>query len=344
MNGKRRFLFVFPAFFFFAAVQTLAAQDGGPAFRRLRWQPAEYASGYEVMVEILTASNEWVEQFRKTTGTETFVDCPLFIGKYRFRVSAFDLLGRPGSTTEWVYFELRVREPPPAAGQEQARWDSPAGPVQTKAPPWTEEAEKTETAVVQSGGRDSLETNAVLPEPLLPRTDEKSFFALELFYTPLITLVFSDFNEIYSTAPFQPVGFMVRFTAHPFKSSLWGLGLAPYWNFLASEIHLKSRYTHVMGGHIFSAWRIQPGGKDLYITIRAGGGLTYLSSRFDFNEGEDIEEHNAWNPSASLGVSLQSRLIGPLFLDAGTEYLHIFSQDNLVLNYLRPMLGIGWWF
>ncbi|MDR1106059.1 MAG: hypothetical protein LBL44_06860 [Treponema sp.] len=316
------------AVFFFAAVQALAAQDG-PVLHRLNWQPVEYASDYEVTVEILTASNEWAEQLRKTSGTETFIDCPLVVGKYRFSVSAFDLLGRPGSTTDWIYFELRAREPdrsesevPPETGGET----SPSA-----------EAAQTPENVPPAADAPAL-------PPPAPQEDETPPFALELFYTPLITLPFSDFNEIYSTNPFQPVGFTIRFAAHPFDNPAWGLGAAPFWNFLTTEIHSRSRYTHIAGGHLFAAWRIQPPRRDMYITIRAGGGMTYLSSRFDFNEGLDVVKQATWNPSVSIDVSIQSRLTGPLFLDAGIEYFHIFSRDNLLLNYLRPMLGIGWRF
>jgi hypothetical protein len=318
MNGSKTFVLVL---FFFAAVHALAAQETGPVFRRLTWQPVEYASGYEVAVEILTASNEWVEQFRKTSGTETFIDCPLFTGKYRFRVSAFDLLGRPGSTTEWIYFELRAREPvkapEPAPAPELA--PEPAAPAGPEPP-------------------------AVLPAAPLPQEDEDSRFTVELFYAPAITLPFSEFNEIYSTDPFQPIGFTGNFTVYPFKNPALGLGLTPFWHFLATEIHLKSRYTHIAGSHLFAAWQIRPAGKPVYIHIRIGGGFTYFSSRFDFNEGLDITEQAAWNPSLNAGLSLQSRLSGPLFFDAGLEYFHIFSEDNLTLNYLKPHIGVGWRF
>jgi hypothetical protein len=312
MKSNRTFVF---ALLLFAAVYTLTAQETGPVFRRLTWQPVEYASGYEVVAEILTASNEWAEQFRKTSGTETFVDCPLSIGKYRFRVSAFDLLGRPGSATEWIYFEMRAREPVQAPEQNPA----PAASGEPGFP-------------------------AVLPAAAFHREVEDSRFALELFYTPFIALPFSNFNDIYFTEPFQPIGFTGDFTVYPFKAIRLGLGLSPFWNFLATEIRLKSRYTHVTGSHMFAAWQIQPTGKSVYINVRIGGGFTYLFSRFDFNEGLDTTNHAAWNPSLNAGVSLQSRLRGPLFFDAGIEYFHIFSQDNIMLNYLRPSIGISWRF
>jgi hypothetical protein len=347
MNGKRGFFYTLIPLLF-AAAQALAAQENAPVLRRLSWRPVEYASGYEVVVEILTASNEWVEQFRKTGGTETFVDCPLFIGKYRFRVSALDLLGRPGSSTGLVYFELRAREPAPEAGPPESDAAAPRDAASDKgggASVPGEEAERPESAAASPPESAAAETreSAAPPAASLPQEDEKSPFVLELFYTPLITLSFSDFNEIYTTDPFQPVGFALRFTAHPFAGSAWGLGLTPFWNFLATELYLKSRYTHITGVHLFAAWR-QPVKRDMYINIRAGGGLTYISSRFDFNEGLDITTQAAWNPSASIGISFQGRLSGSLFLDAGIEYFHVFSQDNVTLNYLRPMIGIGWRF
>jgi hypothetical protein len=343
MNGNRIFAF---AVLLFAAVQGLTAQETGPVFRRLTWQPVEYVSGYEVTVEILTASNEWAEQFRKTSVTETFVDCPLFIGKYRFRVSAFDLLGRPGSVTDWVYFELRAREPakapepPPAPEPVKAVEPAPV-PEPVKAP---EPAPEPEPVKAPEPVKTPEPAPAPLPAPPLPQEDERPWITVELFYAPCVTLPFSDFNEIYATEPFQAVGFTGNFSVYPFKAFALGLGLSPFWNFLSTEIHLKSRYTHVAGSHLFLVWQIQPAKKPVYINIRAGAGFTYFSSRFDFNEGLDITEQNAWNPSLNVGLSLQSRLSGPLFFDAGLEYFHIFSEDNLMLNYLRPRIGIGWRF
>jgi hypothetical protein len=316
MNGSKTFAVVL-ALLFALFAGGLAAQETGPVFHRLTWQPVDYASGYEVVVEILTASNEWVEQFRRTNETEVFVDCPLVIGKYRFRVSALDLLGRPGPATEWAYFELRARE--------------------IEEPPEPPEPPEPQKAPVQS------------PPPVAVFLEENdvSRFMLELFYAPVITLPFSSFNEIYSTDPFQPVGFAVHFTAFPFESGVFtalGFGATASWNFLATEIHAKSRYTHISGGQLFAIWRIQPAGDGMFISVRAGGGASYVSSRFDFNDGQDVTNQAAWNPSGSVSVSLQGRLGGSLFLDAGVEYFHIFSADNLMLNYLRPMIGIGWRF
>ncbi|MDR1618150.1 MAG: hypothetical protein LBS06_03775 [Treponema sp.] len=330
MNGKRA-VFCALILLLFAAARELAAQEAGPVFRRLSWQPVEYASGYEVAVEILTASNEWVEQFRKTGGTETFADCPLFIGKYRFRVSALDLLGRPGPVTEWVYFELKAREPEPVVEQESV----PEPPPQAAA---------TEQDGAGSPPTEEAESPRPLPAAAPSPEDEESLFTLELFYTPLVTLSFSSFNEIYATEPFQPVGFAARFSFHPFKDPAWGFGLAPFWNFLSTEIYSKSRYTHISGGHLFAVWRIRPTKREAYITVRAGGGYSYVSSRFDFNDGLDIKNQYTGNPSAIIGVSFQGRLSGSLFLDAGVEYFHIFSKDNPLLSYLRPMIGIGWRF
>jgi hypothetical protein len=304
--------------FLFASAGTLTAQEGGPVFRRLRWDPVEYASGYEVAVELLTASNEWVEQFRKTGITETFVDCPLFVGKYRFRVSALDLLGRPGPAAEWIYFELRARE--------------------------TEKAEAPEIPEPLRPERQAPPEEQTPPGAIAEPLPEETLFSLELLYAPLITLTFSNFNDIYATAPFQPVGFVVRFTVHPLKDPHWGFGLEPSWNFLSSEIHDKSRYTHVGVGHLFVVRLFRPGWRDLYINIRAGGGISCISSRFDFNSGLDIDRRISWNPSASISVSLQSRISGSLFLDAGIEYFHIFSRDNALLNYLKPTIGLAWRF
>jgi hypothetical protein len=326
MEGKQFFsmgkkLGMVLVFLFSSSILCLHGQEARPMVRRLTWQPVEYVSRYEVFVEILASTNEnsseWLEIIRKTSGTETYVDCLLFTGKYRIRVLSYDLVGNPGSSTEWVYFE--VKAPPPA--------ESP------------EETVKTETVVhspppPQAQGREG------------PEESEKSIFRLEALAAPLIILPFSDFNEIYSTSTVQPLGAALRFSVLPLVTGAgtFGIEILPAWNYLANDILHTSRYTHILGGHVSFVWQIRPFSRNTALDFRIGGGMTYISSRFVFNDGLDTDELDAWNPSLIGGISFVVFLNKSLFLDLGIDYYHIFTRDNMALNYLRPMIGIGCWF
>ena len=295
---------------------SLSAQ-GGPVVHRLSWQTVEYASRYEVTVEVLTNGNRWIETARKTTEGETYIDCPLFTGSYRFRVSAWDLLGRPGSTTDWAYFEVRPREGPSPGAPPEGGGPVPGAPVLPFAP---------------------------LREA--PEESEKTPFRLELHWSPLFILPFSDFNEIYASSPVQPLGFSVRFAWLPLvtASGTFGLELIPSWNYLANDILHNSRYTHIVNGQAAAFWQIRPFGRSTAFLFRAGGGLSYVQSRFDFNDGRKIERLAGWNPSALAGASFLFFFNKVIYLNAGLEYFHILTADNPSLNYLRPSVGLGWWF
>jgi hypothetical protein len=171
-------------------------------------------------------------------------------------------------------------------------------------------------------------------------------FRLEVLAAPVIILPFSDFNEIYSTSTVQPLGAALRFSALPLvtKAGTFGIDILPSWNYLANDILHTSRYTHIFSGHLSFVWQIRPFNRNTALDFRVGGGMTYISSRFVFNDGMDTDELDAWNPSVIGGVSFVMFLNKSLFLDMGIDYYHIFTRDNMFLNYLRPMIGLGWWF
>ena len=307
----------------------LTAQSG-PEVHRLSWQAVEYASRYEVIVEVLTENNRWIEAARKTSEGETFIDCPLFIGTYRFRVSAWDLLGRPGSTTAWAYFEVR---PSP-----ESREGSP-----DNRPP--DQSPDNQSPDNRAGPPDHNTVFSYAPREA-PEESEKTPFRLELHFSPLIILPFSDFNEIYSSSPVQPLGFSARFAYLPFALDIgtFGLELIPSWNYLANDILHNSRYTHILSGQAAVFWQIRPFGRTTALLFRLGGGMSYVNSRFDFNDGRQMENLAAWNPSAMAGFSFLFFLNKSLYINTGLEYFHVFTLDNPTLNYLRPSLGLGWWF
>jgi hypothetical protein len=62
-----------------------------------------------------------------------------------------------------------------------------------------------------------------------PEESEKSVFRLEILGAPFIILPFSDFNEIYTSSPVQPVGLALRFSVLPLKTKIgvFGLDLLP---------------------------------------------------------------------------------------------------------------------
>ncbi|MDR2096591.1 MAG: hypothetical protein LBP76_13905 [Treponema sp.] len=81
-------------------------QWGSGAVQRLTWAPAEFASGYEVVIEIQDDSGGYIEIKREMREQENFIECSLPVGRYRYQVSVYDLFGRLGAASAWGYFEV----------------------------------------------------------------------------------------------------------------------------------------------------------------------------------------------------------------------------------------------
>ena len=301
-----------PAVLFLLAAPVFA-QDLRPVVHRLSWQEVEYVSKYEVVVEVLTKTDAWMEVTRRTSEKETFVDCPLSIGSYRFRVAVYDLLGNPASSTEWILFEIRA----------------------------SEEKEEPEKILIE---KETVIQVAAEKKPA-PEEAEKSVFRLELVFQPLIILPFSDFNEIYATSPVQPLGFALRLAVMPFvtRAGVIGFELSPSWNYMANDILITSRYTHILNGQFSLIWQIRPFSRNSAFTFRLGGGVALIRSRFDFDEGREVTNLGAWNPTASAGLSFISFINKYIYLSGGLDYFNVFSRDNMTMNYLRPSFSLGWW-
>jgi len=169
----RAFRFALVLFTLAFLAPSLRAQETGPVIHRLRWQSVEYASLYEVSVEV-RAGNEWLEITRKTSKTETFIDCPLFIGNYRFRVGVYDLLGKPGSTTEWIYFEVRAPE------KAESRPSSQAPTAQVP-------QAQTPASQIPPAVSDAPPQYYAPPGFIAPEESEKSIFRLESCPSVILT-------------------------------------------------------------------------------------------------------------------------------------------------------------
>ncbi|MDR2476402.1 MAG: autotransporter outer membrane beta-barrel domain-containing protein [Treponema sp.] len=320
----------------FAAASLAAAQEHGPIVSRISWQPVDFVSRYEISVEIRTQPGVWLEIIRKSSGEEPFVDCPFFPGDYRFQISVFDLFGNPASSTSWNYFEVRNLEPPPPI--EEKPEPAPALVEETK----TETPPETVSTVPVVQPQYVPPGFGIIP----PQEDEKTIFRLEALAMPLVTLPFSEFNEIYATSPIQPLGTSLRFTALPWRTGvgIFGLDFMTSWNYLANDVLYRSRYTNILNLQLSAVWQTRPFSRNTALDFRIGGGLNYIHSRFDFNDGRISENLDSWNASLNAGLSLVFFITKSLFLDVGIDYFQIFTADSDILAYLRPVLGLGWWF
>jgi len=83
-------------------------------YQRLAWQADENALRYEVVIEQPAEeayTKRYVEIKREFT-EDTFIEVSLSPGKYRYRVTAYDFLDRPGIPSEWAALEILQAQVP----------------------------------------------------------------------------------------------------------------------------------------------------------------------------------------------------------------------------------------
>jgi hypothetical protein len=80
----------------------------GEGFRfvqRFSWEPEEYASFYEVVIQRRESAGNWAASFSDFT-ENNFIELSLPPGFYRYRVRAYDLMENPAGDPEWRSFEI----------------------------------------------------------------------------------------------------------------------------------------------------------------------------------------------------------------------------------------------
>jgi hypothetical protein len=82
--------------------------------QRLTWSGGENALRFEIEIERIERGR-YVSHVTETS-EERFIDVSLQPGVYRYRVVAFDFLGRPGAESAWMYLEVRQALMPEITG------------------------------------------------------------------------------------------------------------------------------------------------------------------------------------------------------------------------------------
>jgi hypothetical protein len=241
-------------------------------------------------------------------------------------VTAYDFFGNPGGISAWSYFEIVpgqseiiVEEPPPA---EPEILDDSNLLVEKTEPSTEEEAED----------RDVLEETS----------KELGNFFVEAAYSPLFSLPNTDFNRLYKG--FLPGGVSARLGFIPFKGRIISLGFEfdPFWSYLASSENNYSAYAQLINLHLGLVGQLWLPNGIMAFNFRAGGGLSLLHNfHFEYEEQQNKDQITTWIPSMHGGISFLWFIRKSFFLEMGAEWLHIFSVDNIPLEFVRPSLGVG---
>jgi len=295
---------------------------------------------------------------RKSVET-AFIEVSLPPGIYRYQVTAYDFLDRPGIASEWGRLRIFEALEPTLLG-----FSPPAFHVDGDGP-WTLnltgenisadaevylESEKGRVIVPReytgneflSGARLEFDIKKLVPGNYQIHlenpgglnasagTFEIGFVrSYDMFigaaYAPLIPL-YGDLGEM-ERKPIFPAGASVRFGIFPFKKAYghFGVEVNATWNHLASVIEEEDVSYHVVGGEINLLYQKWLPNRIMAFTIRVGGGLAGATDLL--------------LPRVELGFSFLWLIYKPLYMEIGVDGMHWFTDGNP--GYLRPWLGLG---
>jgi len=160
INNKKYLLL---AIIFFGFLPFLYSQNAGyfiqengdevKYIQRFAWSGGEYARYYEVAFEKET-DGEYKPYLKQTT-TKQFVELSLSPGNYRFRVTPYDVLGKPAKSSSWVNVQI-LAVPQPEQGQENELENQPEIQLVFDNKPETESENKLEPEKMETGKPDKL--------------------------------------------------------------------------------------------------------------------------------------------------------------------------------------------
>jgi hypothetical protein len=373
--------FLLTAFFCLAGTPVLGAQeaeyrieDGGRFIQMLRWAEQQNALYYEIEIE--EQAGEWWEGTLSEKTEASFFEVSLPPGIYRFRVRPYDLLERPGPAVDWVQFEVLPAKQPellrfsPEAFylDEDAAWDIDLfgrnlidgielvlhGPQGRLIRPEAVTVGPPEDEARLSFSYGQLDTGDYTIHAMNPGglTAELGTFrvvfrkpvdiTVSAGYRPLVS-VYGHIAEIFETV-FYPVGAYSRLGIIPVKRRWGSIGfeLEPSWNnFLVAEAHAQA---HIPGAAIYGVYQRWLSNRVMAFDIRMGGGIySVLNYHFTFERGE-TEPVTILIPVIAAGASFKWFIKKPFFVEAGLDFTHFFTVDDLSPGYLRPFAGAGWRF
>jgi hypothetical protein len=168
---------------------------------------------------------------------------------------------------------------------------------------------------------------------------------VSLGYAPIFPLYGYVF-DVYS-APLYPLGFYGRVSVVPFKR-LWGfLGVefSPHINSMETETDNYTVSGLKMDFTLDALYQLWLSNRVMAVNFRLGGGLTAISNiKFEHKDGSVSDEVATVLPFVNAGTSFQWLPWRDLFVEAGFEFVQMFSSRSPVPGYLRATIGGGWRF
>ena len=311
---------------------------------RLAWVGDEYAQYYSIEIERETRGRYRGLLRELTTGT--FIEISLMAGNYRYRVTVYDYLNRPGGSSAWMYITVRpesdllpvtemVAEAKPEMMPEIVPEPEPEPqPVPEPVPEIEPEPEPEPEPEQEPEIEPEVESEPeITPEPEFKEEKIEYRKRFNLFagaaWMPLFRYygIHDFYFENYSL-----YGAAIRLDIVSGKQSIInpGLNLAFSWYGLDS-VHI---FTFDMG---FIAHKLLPNEKTAF-NLRLGAGVSIVPMTNDsFRSSKEIYSINA-----NMGLSFLWLFWKNAYTEIGFDYTHVFTGGDS--GYIRPWIGIGYKF
>ncbi|MDR1904963.1 MAG: hypothetical protein LBQ88_22115 [Treponema sp.] len=353
-------------------------EEDGRFVQLLQWQEQENVLYYKVEIEKQEGMT-WRGALSGET-EDAFFEISLAPGIYRYRVQVYDLLGRPGRAADWIQFEIRLAKQPEIVRfspevfylDEDTSWvlnlsgrnltdgieiflqnqGLPGNNIKAKT--ITGEGREEEARVVFNV--DELDAGQYTIHAVNPGGLETSLGTLRISYRkpvdinvsagyrPLVPL-YGLINELFETGIF-PLGFYARLSYIPFKRT-WGhigIEIEPFWNYFYVKNSGYGIQAQMTGGTVYGVYQRLLSNRLMAFNFRIGGGInSVLDYHFIYSKGK-TEPITILIPVISAGSSFQWFIRNPFFVEAGVDFVHMFTVDDPAPAYLRPFIGAGWRF
>jgi len=330
--------------------------------REIAEVPRESTEDTYIEEETLEESGTFTQVLRQFT-EDPYIEVSLPPGIYRYRVTAYDFLDRPGIPSEWAQFRILLALDPDVQDfspralhlDGDAPWVltltgrniSPEAEVYLESPVTSRVIVPRKYTVDDSLSSAQLffdlqqlipgnyEVYVKNPGGLDTRTgtveiglNKKPDIYIGLAYTPLLP-VYGKVEQ-FDTSMISPLGATVRVGVFPIKKTYgyFGVELSAGWNYLVSGAGESKASLHVAGAELNVLFQKWLPNRIMALNFRAGGGVTIATGML--------------LPRAEVGASFLWLIHKPFFLEAGIDGVHWFvSNGYYSQGYLRPWLGGG---
>lgn len=372
-------------------------EEGGQEFvQRLSWEPIKSILYYDVLLERMTdgrkatkkiaaadesdSDNAEFEEFLHFQTTETFLETTMPAGKYRWRISVCNLLGKIKVSSDWTYFEVLKAYRPEITLispsiiyleekndgiftltgknlfqesrfvlQRSGSGDRQTGEIKKMGDTGRKADILVDIDALDSGSYFFHVANpggfAAEAGPITVRFKKMIDFDVSVGYALPVSLYEQIFPTYLNTYVF-PRSFAARLTFIPFKRKIgyFGFGLSAAYSRVDSKFDAYSidgNMTNLFGNFVYQRPLIK---QRLMFEAHGGvGSFIFSNIRYHFANGINSVPLNTINIALDAGAAVQFYVLKRLYLDVCLDYAHAFLKD-VQQGLLFPSVSVGWQF